>query len=203
MALQRRRRHLHGPARACPRTGPAVSSSYLNGWLHYFGGTNKARTADVADHWALQLSNLGAGWQRRASLSNGRHHMGSAVLDGSIYAIGGQHHHDAHLMTQATVEEYDPGADRVDAPGPASPGRAATSPAPRSCSPGASWWPGARSATATRIADVNAYDPGRNSWVSLTPAARRPRPPAWPGRSGDGFVYIGGGWRGGWRATPA
>src|SRR5215213_2549762 len=175
--------------------------AYLNGWLHYFGGTNKARTEDVADHWALQLSNQGAGWQRRASITNGRHHMGSALLNGRIYAIGGQHHHDAQLITQNTVESYDPATDRwtLRASIPKARGHISSSTFVLS---GRIVVAGGETSSGVRIADVNAYDAGCNCWASLTslPATKAS---GVAGPLGDGFLYTGGGWRGGWRSTPA
>jgi N-acetylneuraminic acid mutarotase len=174
---------------------------YLNGWLHFFGGTNKARTEDVADHWALQLSNQGAGWQRRASISNGRHHMGSAVLNGRIYAIGGQHHHDAQLVTQNTVESYDPGSNTwtLRASIPKARGHISSTTFVLS---GRIVVAGGETSSGVRIADVNAYDPGCNCWASLTPLPSA-KASGVGGPVGDGFLYTGGGWRGGWRATPA
>src|SRR4051794_33595523 len=45
-----------------PLTRAAGQLVYVSGQLHYFGGTNLARTADVGEHWALDLSNVAAGW---------------------------------------------------------------------------------------------------------------------------------------------
>jgi N-acetylneuraminic acid mutarotase len=174
---------------------------HLNGWLHYFGGTNKARTEDVTDHWALQLSNTAAGWQRRASITNGRHHMGSAVLGGKIYAIGGQHHHDEHLVTQSTVEVYDPATDRwtTRASIPRARGHISSSTFVLS---GRIVVAGGEISHGTRIADVDAYDPGSNTWVSLTPLPQT-KASGVAGPYEGGFLYSGGGWKGGWRAHPA
>jgi N-acetylneuraminic acid mutarotase len=174
---------------------------YLNGWLHYFGGTNKARTLDVTDHWALQLSNQTAGWQRRASITNGRHHMGSAVLGGRIYAIGGQHHHDSQLVTQGTVEAYNPGTNQWTL--------RASIPKPRGHISNSTFVldgrivvAGGETSSGVRIADVNAYDPGCNCWASLTPLPST-KASGVAGPLNGGFLYSGGGWRGGWKATPA
>ena len=78
------------------------------GKLHFFGGTNLPRTVDTPERWALDLANTAAGWVTRAPLPNARHHMGSAVLGGRIYAVGGQHGHDEVLVTQKSVHAYDP-----------------------------------------------------------------------------------------------
>lgn len=73
-----------------PATRAGGELELLDGNLHYFGGTNLARTVDTTEHWLLDLSNTAAGWVVRAPLPNGRNHLGSAVLDGRIYAVAGQ-----------------------------------------------------------------------------------------------------------------
>ncbi len=81
---------------------------YLNGKLHWIGGTNKPRTLDLGIHYVLDLSNTGAGWKSLAPLPNPRNHLGSAVHGGKIYIFGGQHGHDSKLVTQKDVHRYDP-----------------------------------------------------------------------------------------------
>ena len=70
---------------------------YLAGKLHYFGGTNPERTQDLKTHYVLDLKGNGKTWNRAAELLQARNHLGSAVLDGVIYAIGGQTGHDEKL----------------------------------------------------------------------------------------------------------
>lgn len=79
--------------------------------LHYFGGTNKERTTDAGEHWALALDVPDAVWEARAPLPNPRHHLGAVVLNGQLWAIGGQHDHDQNLVTQRDVDRYDPLSD--------------------------------------------------------------------------------------------
>jgi N-acetylneuraminic acid mutarotase len=81
---------------------------YVNGKLHYIGGTNSARTQDLGNHYVLDLNNLTAGWKTLASLPNPRNHAGSAVYEGKIYFIGGQHGQDSKLVTQKETDVYDP-----------------------------------------------------------------------------------------------
>jgi N-acetylneuraminic acid mutarotase len=78
--------------------------------LHYFGG-NDSNRADAGNHYALDLDHPENGWQALAALPDPRSHFGTAVVDGKIYAIGGQHGNDAGLTTVATVNSYDPAAD--------------------------------------------------------------------------------------------
>ena len=75
--------------------------------LHHIGGTNKARTLDVGDHYVLSLDG-GTQWTTAAPLPNPRHHMGVAVLGEQIYILGGQHGHDGPLIPQSDVHRYDP-----------------------------------------------------------------------------------------------
>ncbi len=99
-----------------PAANAAGQLELLNGKLHYFGGTNPGRTADVGAHWVYDLAQGTTGtWTSAPALPNPRHHMGSAVLDGKLYAIGGQHGHDGGLTTQNDVHVYDPAAPAATA----------------------------------------------------------------------------------------
>jgi N-acetylneuraminic acid mutarotase len=160
--------------RDLPLTRSAGQLAYLDGKLHYFGGTNPGRTADVGEHWELDLSNVGAGWVARASLPNPRHHMGAAVLGGRIYAIGGQHGHDERLITQDDVHAYDPATDtwtqRADLPRAVGHIASATF-----VMDGRILVLGGEIAHNSVIADVNAYNPDTDTWTALTklPSPRR------------------------------
>ncbi len=183
-----------------PRVRAGGQLELLGNQLHFFGGTDKTRALDVPDHWALDLDRLDLGWVRRASLHNGRHHMGSAVIGGLIYAIGGQHHHDGPLMVQGTVESYNPFTDSwtVRAPLPQAVSHIANS----------TFTHGDRIVVAggevahlDPVDDVWAYDPGANRWVALTPLPT-PKASGVAGPLGSRWLYTSGGWAGGWRATP-
>ncbi|HEV7805958.1 MAG TPA: kelch repeat-containing protein [Solirubrobacteraceae bacterium] len=148
--------------------------AYLDGKLHYFGGYNLERTREVGEHWALDLSNAGAGWIARAPLPNPRSHMGAAVLGGRIYAIAGQHGHDARLTTQADVHAYDPATNawtrRADLPHAVGHISAATF-----VMEGRIVVIGGEVADKVPVADAYAYDPGTNAWTALSalPSPRR------------------------------
>jgi hypothetical protein len=51
------------------------------------------------------------------------------------------------------------------------------------------------------VDDVWAYDPGTNRWVATTPLPS-PHASGVAGPLGSRWLYTGGGWAGGWRATP-
>jgi N-acetylneuraminic acid mutarotase len=141
---------------------------YLDGKLHYFGGYPIAHNSEVGDHWALDLSNQAAGWVALAPVPNPRSHMGSAVLGGRIYAIGGQHGHDAALITQPDVDAYDPATNTWT--------RLANLPKPLGHISGATFAMdgrivvmGGETANNAVVADVYAYTPDTNHWTALAP----------------------------------
>ena len=141
---------------------------YLNGKLHFFGGTSADRKKDVGYHFVLDLGNLAAGWTEAAPLPNPRHHMGSVVLGGKIYAVGGQHGHDAALVPEDDVHVYDPATDTWT--------QLASLARPRNHISSATFVMGKRIIVAggqlkhtDAVADVSAYDPTTDTWTELTP----------------------------------
>jgi N-acetylneuraminic acid mutarotase len=83
-------------------------AAIVNGNLHYFGGSEADRVTDTGRHLVLNLSNPSAGWQAAPSMPDPRCHFSTAVLNGKIYAIGGQHDHENHVGQSAAVHRYDP-----------------------------------------------------------------------------------------------
>ena len=74
--------------------------------LHYFGGYKADRDTDAGDHWSLSLEG-GKEWQREADLPDPRGHVSSAVLDGEIYALGGDHGHDKKQIDVNSCHRFD------------------------------------------------------------------------------------------------
>lgn len=79
--------------------------------LHYISGLSLDRDTNYGDHWILPLDGVQQ-WTPRAPMPMPRGHMGAAVLDGKIYVVGGQFHHDNHRRDLAYVHRYDPGPDK-------------------------------------------------------------------------------------------
>ena len=75
--------------------------------LHYFGGYKADRDTNAGDHWSLSLEG-GKDWQREADLPDPRGHVSSAVLDGKIYALGGDHGHDVTQIDVKSCHRFDP-----------------------------------------------------------------------------------------------
>ena len=75
--------------------------------LHYFGGYKADRDTNAGDHWSLSLDG-GKDWQREADLPDPRGHVSAAVLDGKIYALGGDHGHDITQIDVKSCHRFDP-----------------------------------------------------------------------------------------------
>jgi N-acetylneuraminic acid mutarotase len=75
--------------------------------LHYFGGYKADRDTNAGDHWSLPLEG-GNQWQREADLPDPRGHVSAAVLDGKIYALGGDHGHDITQIDVKSCHRFDP-----------------------------------------------------------------------------------------------
>jgi len=174
----------------------------LGGRLHHFGGTDLTRRHDVADHWALDLAHPERGWVRRAPMHDGRHHMGSAVLRGKIWAIGGQHHHDDRLVVRDTVESYDAVTDTWTVR-PSLPQGVSHIANSTFVLGGRIVVAGGETAHLRPVDDVWAYEPRPRRWVALTPLPQ-PKASGVAGPLIEGrWLYTGGGSAGGWRASPA
>ena len=101
-----------GPPLPEPRAGGGLA--IVGRKLHYFGGFKSDRQTDAPDHWSLSLD-AGTAWQREADLPNPRGHVSAAVLDGKIYALGGDHGHDATQIDQPSCDAFDPATGRWSA----------------------------------------------------------------------------------------
>jgi N-acetylneuraminic acid mutarotase len=138
--------------------------------LHYVGGFLD-RDTTVGTHWALAVDG-GTTWEPRAPLPRARGHLASAVIDGRLFAIGGQIRHDTDPVDLDFVDVYD--ADRdvwtavASLPGPRSHFEAATF-----VQNGTIVIVGGRDNTRVyplsraALANISRYDPVRNVWTEL------------------------------------
>ena len=106
------------------RDGPALPVPFAGGGaalvgrrIHVFGGLDAEARCDVTTHLVHDLDAPGDGWRNlsgSAPFPDPRNHFGTAVLDGRIYAIGGQIGHDPCAATggrpiqTAFAHAYDP-----------------------------------------------------------------------------------------------
>jgi CubicO group peptidase (beta-lactamase class C family) len=109
-----------GPSLPGPRAGGGLA--LVGRRLHYLGGLMD-RDNDSADHWVLELDTTGtaARWKNAAPMPAPRNQFGTVVVQGKIYVIGGQFHHDTRsgqpALDQTRVDLYDPATDSWS-PGP-------------------------------------------------------------------------------------
>ncbi|WP_019009265.1 NPCBM/NEW2 domain-containing protein [Deinococcus aquatilis] len=145
----------------------------LDRTLHFFGGTERDLAdrniykRDSPEHWVLQLDG-GTAWTVAAPLPNPRNHLAGAVLNGKIYALGGQHLGDEEAGNQSAVHLYDPANNtwtaRANLPLPEGHINASTV-----------TWNGrimvisGVTQRSAEVANVSEYDPAANTWTALTP----------------------------------
>jgi N-acetylneuraminic acid mutarotase len=81
-----------------PKAVAAGGAAIVDNTIHWFGGLDSKARCDVDNHYIYDLDAPGAGWQDISSVASmpmARNHFATVVLDGWIYAVGGQNGHDA------------------------------------------------------------------------------------------------------------
>lgn len=106
-------RYTAGPLLPGRRAGGGLER--IGDHLHYISGLMEDRDTDSPDHWVFDLAAWGATgsakWLPAAPLPTPRNQLSVAVLNGQIYAIGGQLNHDSQQIDQSRVDIYDPASD--------------------------------------------------------------------------------------------
>ncbi|MCH7672088.1 MAG: hypothetical protein IIB72_07975 [Proteobacteria bacterium] len=102
-------RYTAAPLLPAPRAGGGLA--LVGRELHFFGGLMADRDTDSSDHWVLDLDAWAQGsarWTESVPMPVPRNQFSTVVLEGKIYAIGGQFHHDSMQLDQSRVDIYDP-----------------------------------------------------------------------------------------------
>ena len=76
----------------------AGGAALVNNKIHWFGGLDPIARCDVDRHFVYDLAKPAAGWQNLSQIApmpQARNHFSTVVVNGLIYAIGGQNGHDA------------------------------------------------------------------------------------------------------------
>ena len=79
-----------------PVRGAAGGAALVNNKVHWFGGLDTAARCDVGNHHVYDLDSPSSGWQditSNAAMPSPRNHFSTVVVDGIIYAMGGQFGH--------------------------------------------------------------------------------------------------------------
>jgi N-acetylneuraminic acid mutarotase len=180
-----------GPALPSPRgAGMLVCRGRT---LHFFGGAARitgTTVQDFAEHLTLDLDAPAPAWVQRAPLPNPRNHLGGAVLNGKVYAIGGQLLDNEATGNQADVHEYDPATDtwttKASMPRPLSHISATVLPLNNRLIVVS----GVTNATGA-VANIVEFDPVANVWREITPLPA-PRHSPMAGLAGGRLVVSGG-----------
>lgn len=96
-----------GPDLPAPRGGGAVVARHDT--LHFMGGWLPDRATDSEDHWTLSPGD--SVWRNRAPLPLARGHLTATVINGFVYAIGGNSGHDPVPIEERYVHRYTPATD--------------------------------------------------------------------------------------------
>jgi len=148
-----------GPALPEKRGGGAMVR--LGRELHYFGGLKEDRKTDSAQHWTLSLD-ARTHWENSSPLPEPRNHLGGAVLEGKIYAIGGTRaYKDLNW-----VHAYDPISKNWEQVASLSYGRSHFETS-TFVFDDKIFIVGGRRISIPRLYDIHAYDPKINQWRSM------------------------------------
>ncbi|WP_031428998.1 malectin domain-containing carbohydrate-binding protein [Flavimarina sp. Hel_I_48] len=91
-----------------PKKRAGGGAVFYNGLLHYYGGFYPDRQTDSGDHFVLNVAAAEKNWKSAPSMPNPRGHFSAALVNGMLYAIGGQHGHDREIVDQKAVHAYNP-----------------------------------------------------------------------------------------------
>ena len=94
-----------------PEPRMAGGLALFNGVLYFSGGDDISRSNATSTHWALNTRSKNPSWVTRAPLPLAGDHKGTAVVDGIIYAIGGEDGHGTTYDQHADVFAYNPWTD--------------------------------------------------------------------------------------------
>jgi N-acetylneuraminic acid mutarotase len=175
--------------------------------LYFFAGDKADRTTVSHKMWSLNLANPQAGWSGRRSLPNGLSgdHIASAVVDGKLYAVGGEHGHaateddDAPYIQHKYLLEYNPATDawtrKADLIAALSHAEASTL-----VVNGKIVVLGGQVDDEKTTAAVRVYDPAANRWSSLTSLPERRKGGA-AGYLNGKLIFTGGQRDGDWHVS--
>ena len=165
----------------------------VNRELHYLGGGIRVPGGvimeDFGDHWVLEADHAASRWTNLEPMPHPRNHLGGCLLNGLIYAIGGQHLADEGA-NQSFVDAYDPVVDRWFS--------VANLPQPRGhitanvlARNGRLLVVAGVTDTSVAMANIVEYDPATDAWTELTPLPA-PRQSPVSGFVGSQLIVSGG-----------
>ena len=153
---------------ALPQARGAGALVAIGNVLHYVGGSDINRV-DRTDHWILDLGSVNPRWQPATQLPAARNRFGATVLDGKIYAVGGQTGFDNGAICKRDVYVFDPLHPLNWTLAASLPFNESHIGASTFTLNGAIIVIGGDNSVGRFLASVTQYNPVTNSWTSLAP----------------------------------
>jgi hypothetical protein len=151
--------------------------------LYIVGGYEEGSGAPLATF--CRFDSMANVWEAMAPMSTARDELTAAVVDGKLYAMGGN---DADGESLSFVERYDPAKNAWEAVAPTSTARYDLAAA---VVDGKLYVMGGADAAGTVSSSVERYDPAKNAWEAVTPMSTARR--ALAAAVVDGKLYVMGG----------
>ena len=156
------------PYISLPEVRAGGTLAYADNALHYFGGVGANRITNTADHFVLRYNTDNPHWERGPSMPRSTDHVTSAVLDGKIYVIGGEHGHEYSYVPHYDVQQYDLATEKWTYKAPL--------PLPFSHAEyttfiyqGQIWSLGGQTSAEDLSSHVSSYDPVTDQWTVHSP----------------------------------
>jgi N-acetylneuraminic acid mutarotase len=154
-----------------PEPRGAGAAALIGKKLYFMGGITIAQRPprDESEMWVLDLTKESDGWRRLPDLPAPRNHLGATVLNGKIYAIGGQNLWNEFTANQSRVDIYNPATNSwsrgIDLPKI----RGHTLASTLTYRNKIYLIGGITNGNQSCLADVTVFDPLTNLWTQLTP----------------------------------
>ena len=184
----------YSPGPPLPAARGAGGAVVVGRQLHYFTGAVRmdstgAQVQDFPDHWVLNLDG-GTTWTTSTPVPNPRNHVGTVLLNGRVYLIGGQHSEAEAHTPQVEVDAFDVATGTWT--------RVADLPVARGHISASSFaWNGkilvvgGSTLGATASKTLHEYDPATNVWTTRTNLPEALRSPV--SDLIDGRIVVSGG----------
>ncbi len=178
------------PYLSLPEVRAGGTLAYADNALHYFGGVGANRITNHADHFVLKYNTPDPHWERAAPMPRSTDHVTSAVLDGKIYVIGGEHGHEYSYVPHYDVQAYDlaTGTWSYKAPLPVAVSHAEYT---TFVYDGQIWTLNGQTSAEDLTTQVASYDPVADLWT-VHPGTPEKRKGGVAFQSGGKLYYVGG-----------
>lgn len=157
-----------------PTTAYAPGAAVIGNQLHLFGGSDSTRIHPLAEHFIMDLAAFeadpaAADWRPAAFLPVPVDHAAVKVIDGLIYAVGGEYSHSVSYVPRPQVQIYDPAGDAWSL-GQQMPEPVSHQEGTSFVHEGRIWVLGGKQIANRGTSSVQSYDPVNDMWATHTSA---------------------------------